>query len=223
MPEGPDRVRESRDNSMPKDQYIWVFNGANWQLPGGVFSARSLANRWIFLNKLSGLLTAYPLDIGVYDWAVREGILEGEKAPDFIARFSHATLEHYHYENGECPEDDNIIPQTINKDDLEIQSSLLFIWVFTGEEYPLPSGIFSTREKAEAWVGEHLLTGSLTAYPIDISIYDWAIMKDLFRPQSESEKTPLFIQQFTFAGQERYLYMNGQGRNKLGLGQTNCS
>ena len=84
---------------------VWVFNGARSQFPAGVFSERALAEAWIKQYKLTGVLTAYPLDKGVYDEAVDNSWFkpqrEDQRSPEFIGRFSSASQEHYHYENGE--------------------------------------------------------------------------------------------------------------------------
>lgn len=90
-------------------QIVWVFNGSgfaspNHPIPSGVFSARELAETWILKHQLSGMLTAYPVDIGIYDWAVQKEIFkpkqEKHTSPEFIQRFSSASQEHFHYENG---------------------------------------------------------------------------------------------------------------------------
>jgi len=75
------------------NKFVWVFNGNSSRFPSGVFSS------------LSGILTCYPLDLGVYDWAIREDFFkitkEKHKAPHFIGLFSSAHQEHIHFENGE--------------------------------------------------------------------------------------------------------------------------
>ena len=89
------------------DKHVWVFNGARG-IPGGVFSTLDRAEAWILQHRLSGILTCYPLDEGCFDWAFREGVtnLKAEKRAirqfdaEFIANFSTASQEHYHYENG---------------------------------------------------------------------------------------------------------------------------
>ncbi len=90
------------DNQIKK---VWVFNGANGKFPSGVFTKKEHAENWIKKYKLSGLLTLYPLDHGVYDWAIANDFFsikkEHEKQPEFIQRFSSASQEHFHYENGE--------------------------------------------------------------------------------------------------------------------------
>ncbi len=88
----------------PNCDWVWVFAGERAVHPAGVFRSRESAELWILANRLSGLLTAYPLDTSVYDWSVKCGYFTPKKAyqkePEFMARFSSAYSEHYHYENG---------------------------------------------------------------------------------------------------------------------------
>jgi len=69
-----------------------------------VFSKKAIAEIWIRKHHLSGVLTQYPLDEGVYDWAISNGTFsvkkEEENLPEFIQRFSSGSQDHYHYENG---------------------------------------------------------------------------------------------------------------------------
>ncbi|MGN7721768.1 DUF7710 domain-containing protein [Chitinophaga sp. 22620] len=85
-------------------EYVWVFNGENSRFSSGIFKNIEKAEEWIFTNKLSGILTKYPLDIGVYDWAIQNGFFsvkkEDQKQPAFIGKFSSGSQEHFHYENG---------------------------------------------------------------------------------------------------------------------------
>lgn len=87
---------------------VWVFNGANWQFPSGVFSSRHAAEAWISNYSLTGVLTGYPLDVGAYDWAVAHGSFAPSRAEHgssrFVATFSDAGIGHYHYEDGTCRE-----------------------------------------------------------------------------------------------------------------------
>jgi len=93
-------------NEKGEKMQIWVFNGANSNFPGGVFSKKEVAEIWIANHKLSGVLTKYPIDEGVYDWALANGTFkikkEEQTKPEFIQRFSSASLEHEHYEDGKC-------------------------------------------------------------------------------------------------------------------------
>jgi hypothetical protein len=89
------------------DQYdnsVWIFNGGA-SIPAGVFTTRELAEKWIAENRLSGLLTRYPLDEGFYDWAVRQGLFKPTKehqfTADFKGRFTCASSDHFHYEDGQ--------------------------------------------------------------------------------------------------------------------------
>jgi hypothetical protein len=83
---------------------VWIFKGQKAQFPSGAFSSREAAERWIHQHRLSGTLTVYPLDVGVYDWAVAAGHFapkrDDQRAPEFIQGFSSASQEHYHYEDG---------------------------------------------------------------------------------------------------------------------------
>jgi hypothetical protein len=84
---------------------IWVFNGSRAQFPSGVFTQREIAEQWIHENRLNGTLTAYPLDIGTFDWAVSKGYFtpkrDDQRSSEFIQRFSSASQEHYHYEHSD--------------------------------------------------------------------------------------------------------------------------
>jgi len=83
---------------------VWVFNGSGGQFPSGVFTTVEIAEEWIAKHKLSGTLTWYPLDIGVYEWTIKKEYFsprkDHQKTPTFIQRFSSAYTGHDHYENG---------------------------------------------------------------------------------------------------------------------------
>jgi len=83
---------------------VWVFHGAKGRFAGAVFSRLTDAEAWIGKHGLTGVLTAYPLNVGVYDWSVEKGFFAPKK-PDhskaeFIGSFSSGSQEHYHYEGG---------------------------------------------------------------------------------------------------------------------------
>jgi hypothetical protein len=63
-----------------------------------------IAEEWIKKNKLSGVLTWYPIDIGVYEWVIAQDYWkptnEYQSESEFIQKFSSAYTGHYHYENG---------------------------------------------------------------------------------------------------------------------------
>jgi len=84
---------------------VWVFNGDGARYASGIFTSKAKAAEWIAHHRLSGLLTAYPVDEGVFDWAIRTGRfrVKGEKhtSSGFIQGFTTAGQDHVHYENGE--------------------------------------------------------------------------------------------------------------------------
>jgi len=84
---------------------VWVFHGEKSVFSSGIFSELTLAEEYIRKYKLSGILTLYPVDEGVYDWAIANSLFtpkkEEQATSGFIQRFTTASQEHYHYENGE--------------------------------------------------------------------------------------------------------------------------
>lgn len=82
---------------------VWIFNGNHNHFPSAVFTERHLAEEWIKRNGLQGTLTAYPLDVSVYEYAIQEDWFtpkkDDHKTPEFIANFSSAAQEHYHFES----------------------------------------------------------------------------------------------------------------------------
>lgn len=85
-----------------------------------------------------------------------------------------------------------------------------FVWVFNGETGNFPSALFSERKLAEEWITQHKLTGTLTAYPVDISAYQWCLENDYFTPKKESHSSAEFIANFSSASQEHYHYEQGR-------------
>jgi hypothetical protein len=80
------------------------------------------------------------------------------------------------------------------------------VWVFHGSGGRFASGVFTTRDKAEAWIHQHDLTGVLTRYSLDQGVYEWAQEKQLFRPTKPEHTQADFIQRFTSGSQEHYHY-----------------
>lgn len=83
---------------------VWVFNGEANRFPSAVFGTRESAEAWIREHRLTGTLTKYPIGQAVYDWAVASGAFQPKtqehRSAAFIANFSAAAQEHYHFENG---------------------------------------------------------------------------------------------------------------------------
>lgn len=86
------------------DPSAWVFLGESARWPSGVFTSREAAVQWIAGHRLTGMLTEYPVDAGVYDWAVETGNVPSRQAqhsePDFIAGFTTALQSHAHFTDG---------------------------------------------------------------------------------------------------------------------------
>ncbi|MDC1142096.1 hypothetical protein OAU50_03320 [Planctomycetota bacterium] len=84
-----------------------------------------------------------------------------------------------------------------------------YVWVFNGANMNFPSGVFSTRERAEEWIQDKRLTGTLTRYPVDVSAYDHSIANGTFRPKGPQHETPEFIGKFS-GGEVHFHYEDGQ-------------
>ena len=89
---------------------VWVFNGGG-NFPSAVFTSRDLAEAWISKHRLTGVLTNYPLDVGVYEWAIARGMFKPKRPehsePQFIGQFTSASQDHYHYAGGSDDESDS--------------------------------------------------------------------------------------------------------------------
>jgi hypothetical protein len=86
------------------------------------------------------------------------------------------------------------------------------VWVFNGTGGTFPSGVFLSRELANAWIARHQLSGTLSGYPLNTPVYEWVIARGHWRPEYPSQKTPEFCQRFSSAYLEHYHYENGQAR-----------
>ena len=84
------------------------------------------------------------------------------------------------------------------------------IWVFMGIGATHPCAVFSTKETAEEWIRQWNVSGTVTAYPLDQSVYDWAIAKQYFVAKFPSQSEPAFVQRFSSAYAEHYHYEDGE-------------
>jgi len=89
---------------MTTGSVVWVFTGAGARFPAGVFSCQETAEAWIQKHALTGVLTAYPLDVGAYDWATGNGLFVPKRQEHFLSAFvgsfTSAQMEHVHFEDG---------------------------------------------------------------------------------------------------------------------------
>jgi len=83
---------------------VWVFNAVDGRFSGGNITTRERGEAWIAANGLTGMLTHYPLDVGVYEWAIDNGLFTPKKdkhrTVELIAGFTTGSMEHNHYEDG---------------------------------------------------------------------------------------------------------------------------
>jgi hypothetical protein len=89
---------------MSEPESVWVFNGARSTFPSGVFKNKGMADDWIRKHSLTGTLTQYPLDVGMYEFAIEASRFSPKKphhtTSEFIGQFSGGGLDHFHYEDG---------------------------------------------------------------------------------------------------------------------------
>jgi hypothetical protein len=83
-------------------------------------------------------------------------------------------------------------------------------WVFTGAGGRFASGVFASVEKADAWVARHKLTGTLTACPLDVGVWDWPVAAGKFVPKKPDHSGPAFVGSFSSAAQEHFHYEDGE-------------
>jgi hypothetical protein len=81
---------------------VWIFHGAGGRFASGAFRERTIAEAWISEHQLEGVLTWYPLDMGVFEWAIKEGYFTPKnmqhESSEFIQRFTSASQPHVHFE-----------------------------------------------------------------------------------------------------------------------------
>lgn len=89
---------------MGKYSQVWIFHGEGARFSTGVFGSEEKARHWILHHKMTGVLTQYPVDICVYDWAIENNFFtptkEHESGVDFIQGFTSGSQKHFHFEDG---------------------------------------------------------------------------------------------------------------------------
>jgi hypothetical protein len=83
-------------------------------------------------------------------------------------------------------------------------SQIEYVWVFNGDRNRYPSAVFLNRSDGELWISSNRLTGTLTKYPVGVSVYDWAVRNGVFAPRSAKHTSPSFIANFSSASQEHF-------------------
>jgi hypothetical protein len=83
---------------------VWIFVARGAKFPSGVFNSVSDAEAWIYKYLLTGVLTKYPIGVGIYDWTVENGFFHPKPNKNidafFVGNFSTAYSEHFHYSDG---------------------------------------------------------------------------------------------------------------------------
>ena len=187
--------------------HIWSFNCDKNPCPAGLFSSKSDLAVWIKAHQLTGYLALYPVDISVYDWALKHHNFkinkEEYKSPKFIQTFSSASQVHYHYEAGICRpgHDEEVVQhQSFNPGQL---------WVFLGIDSDFPAAVFSERDKAESWINRYKLNGNVILYPVDITLYDRAIQNNYISGDNPEVSTKEFISNYTPDRLKQLVYQEG--------------
>jgi hypothetical protein len=78
------------------------------------------------------------------------------------------------------------------------------VWIYNAPRAMFPCAVFDTKQKAIEWIFENKISGCLTLYPINKSVYDWAIEIQFFVPKKPEHFTPKYIGSFTSAALEHY-------------------
>lgn len=84
------------------------------------------------------------------------------------------------------------------------------VWIFNGHKNHFPSGVFRSREEAEAWIRRHKLDGTLTEYPVGVAVYEWAVESGVFTPKDDKHRSAEFIANFSTAAQKHHHYEAGR-------------
>jgi hypothetical protein len=84
------------------------------------------------------------------------------------------------------------------------------VWVFNGANSAFPSAVFDNKEDALRWIGDGRLTGTLTCYPVGISVYDWVIKEGKWCPKEPRHSSPDYIAKFSSAHLEHFHFEDGE-------------
>ncbi|HYF50566.1 MAG TPA: hypothetical protein VEJ63_14235 [Planctomycetota bacterium] len=83
------------------------------------------------------------------------------------------------------------------------------VWVFMGEKGQYPMGVWSSLPLAHRYIHDQALTGSLTAYELDLPAYEAAINSGQFKPSKDQHRSHKFRQTFSNRYQEHYNFREG--------------
>jgi len=83
-----------------------------------------------------------------------------------------------------------------------------WLWIFNSGS-SRPAAVFACLEKSVRWIADQKQTGTLTAYPVGPSLYEWALESNIFRPKRPDQKDIRFIQRFSSASQSHFHFEEG--------------
>lgn len=93
-----------------------------------------------------------------------------------------------------------------------------YVWLFNGETSHFPSAVFLSFTRALNWIERYSLTGTLTRYPLDKSVFDWAVENDFYQPNSTCRKCgPKTVANFSSAYLEHFHFKDGTSQQNLSL------
>ena len=92
------------------------------------------------------------------------------------------------------------------------------VWLFNGEASHFPSAVFLSFTRALNWIERYSLTGTLTQYPLDKSVFDWAVENEFYQPNSTRVKCgPKTVANFSSAYLEHFHFKDGISQEDLSL------
>ena len=71
-----------------------------------------------------------------------------------------------------------------------------FIWLIQGTEKQNIIACFEEKEVAEAFIHQQQFKCILMQFPVNISVYDWMIEKQYFKPKTDLEQSKRFKERF---------------------------
>ena len=83
------------------------------------------------------------------------------------------------------------------------------VWIFMGDRGQYPMAVWSSLDAAHKFIHDEQLSGSLTAYFVDIPVYEWAKKTGKFKPGKDQQRSVKFRQTFSNKYQEHYNFTNG--------------
>ena len=93
--------------------------------------------------------------------------------------------------------------------------NLTTVFVFQGNNATFSSAVFRSIENAKQWIEKYKLNGTLTEYPLDYPIYNWAIDNGFFKVKNEFDQSPRLIAGFSSAYQKHWHFTDGKSEDSF--------